>query len=119
MMAYSLETTRAAVTSALQCCFHTLFGSCRPTAGGRVTPKPHVPSWGLYSAIKKHRKEQKKAYTFGSWKIPSIFRQETIISYTLYPRHEHHHSPMEALYTHVIHADVVVMDLHAREQAEN
>lgn len=40
-----------AVTSVLQCCFHTLFGSCRPTAGDRGTLKPHVPSWDLYSAV--------------------------------------------------------------------
>lgn len=49
-----MEITNATVTSVLQCCFHTLFGSCKPTAGGRVTLKPHVPSWDLYSAIKAH-----------------------------------------------------------------
>lgn len=56
MMAYSMEITNVTLTSALQCCFHTLFGSCRPTASGRVTLKPHVPSWDLYSAIKANRK---------------------------------------------------------------
>lgn len=40
-----------AVTSALQCCFHTLFGSCRPTTADRGTLKPHEPSWDLYSAV--------------------------------------------------------------------
>lgn len=64
----SLITNRT-VTSALQCCFHTLFGSCRPTAGGRVTLKPHVPSWDLYSAIKVHRKEKKCINGASSWKL--------------------------------------------------
>lgn len=49
------------VTSVLQCCFHILFGSCRPTAGDRVTLKPHVPSWDLYSAV-MHTEKKRKAY---------------------------------------------------------
>lgn len=69
MMAYSMKITNVTVTSALQCCFHTLFGSCRPTAGGRVTLKPHVPSWDLYSAIKAHRKEKKCIYGASSGKL--------------------------------------------------
>ena len=76
------EIRIAIVTSELQCCFHTLFGSCRPTAGGRVTLKPRVPSWDLYSVNKAYRKWEKMHIWCIIWKSGWIIdgkRQNVII----------------------------------------
>lgn len=54
--------TNVTVTSVWRCCFHTLFESCRPTAGGTVTLKPHVPSWDLYSAFMHTGKKRMRIY---------------------------------------------------------